>query len=35
MTFTGAMACVIGMALWVWGLGMYLIHLKNKNRDSE
>lgn len=35
MTFTGAMTCVIGMALCVFGIGLYLNHLRNKNRDSQ
>lgn len=35
MTFTGAMTCVIVMALCVFCIGLYLLHLRDKNHERE
>ncbi len=35
MTFNGVMVVVIGMALVVWGIGLYLIHLRKKNDSAQ
>lgn len=34
MSFTTAMSVVIGMALVIFAAGLYLIHLKEKNKNS-
>lgn len=35
MSFNGAMTLVVCMALCVFCIGLYLIHLRNKNSERE